>query len=338
MNLTQVAALTKRSLAGGVILMFVIVCSWIGYMYYKSIQPKPVKPLDAPEVKFGVLPKLDLPEASASANNYTFSLDTETGNLPSDLPYLAKVYISPILGASFLASDNVKQMAKSFGFTNGPQILSSNRYRFFDSTGGSFTTDLDSGNFSFNRRIATDSGVLDPSQNLPDSTTAGRDFKDLLKSHGLLKDWLVDGATHVDYNKVSQFASDQATVWLGLGKIDDYDIITPSFDKGLVHGTIIKSQENDQKYIDFHYDYWDIDTSTSSTYPIKKVADAYQELKDNKGIIFFAPPSKRVSVSGVRLAYYQPDKYTSYIQPIFVFVGQGFAGIVPAVIDQYLGK
>lgn len=86
------------------------------------------------------------------------------------------------------------------------------------------------------------------------------------------------------------------------------------------------------------YIFWPIDLNNFGTYPIKKVDEAFEELKNGEGFIAIEPLRGNVSISKIYLAYYLSEEYTNYLQPVYVFEGSGFASIVQAVKNEFVEK
>lgn len=338
MTLTQTAILTKRILIISGVLIFVGLFSWLGLVFYRASQPKPPIPPPIPTIKFGILPKLLLPESTASATNHSYSLDTDTGDLPKNISTIAKVYVTPQLGATLLAADRVKTTATKFGFSIGPEIVNSSVHRFSSPEGGvmTMTINLDTGNFNFQRIDASPSAET-INQNIPDQTLLTQTFKNYLSSKGLLTGTLQSGRMEVKYEDLpAQSAHADISLWPD--KLDDLDIVTPTFSSGLVSATFSKYLKFEDPYLSFNYVYWEPDETTSSTYPIKTPQVAFDDLQNNKGVVIIDSKKPQVSITKVYLAYYEPAQYPTYIQPVYVFQGPDFVAYVPAITADLMEK
>lgn len=328
MTLTQVAALTRKSVIALIILTVLGVGGSIGYQiwhqYYLSTLP-PVE--EKPEMKFGNLPKPVFPNSEISSSNFSYSLDTTTGGLPQT-PKLLKVYFLPKSGVSLLAPEKSKKLAEILGFFSNPQTISPTEYKFSDENGESLLIDLTTGNFSFERQIATDSAV---STVLPDQSQIVAMFKDYLVTKELLTEELKNGRSNVKFSGNSPSDSEMAEASLWPADIDEMPIVTASFKKGLVRGTITKIEDERNRFSQINYVFWPVDKTTSSTYPLKNPEQAFADLRSGKGFISIEPAKPKVSISSVYLAYYQSEEYSPYLQPVFVFEGPGFTALVPAI-------
>lgn len=348
LTLTQTAVLTKKAFIFGVIFVILAIFAFIGIQYYIAYQKSKVPPFEPkPDVKFNLLPKPQLEESLADSSKYSYELVTKTGNLPTDIPKLFKVYFIPKLGTTLLAPAKAKELAEKFNFDQGPQIISSSSYAFTDENDGAINIDLETGNFNFSRKVATESASASSdltSQDpiLPDQAQLAEEFKQYLLSKDLLSEILKNGRTKIVYSQGSQQDSNYATISLWQDDIKDgdktYPIVTAKFTEGLIKAQVTKYQDELNRYLGLNYIIWTTDPTSVATYPIKAVANAYRELQEGKGTVVIKPDSKQISISNVYLAYLVSEEYTQYLQPVFVFEGDNFAALIPAITDQYLEK
>ncbi len=335
MTLTQTAALTKRGLLGFAIFIMASIVAFTGYRIYKTYyyQPPP-PPEEQPTTKFGILPRPNLTESSSSAA-LAYSLDTPTGGFPN-FPKLIKVYFVPQLGTTLLAPEKIQNLATILGFPNGPAIENVTQYHFTDQNGGKLTIDLNSANFSFDRP-ATDSATLTQAT-LDNQDKIISDFKTYLTNKNLLPPSLEKGRGAVTYNASTQGASDHALVTIWPEDLDNYPILTPKYTQGLINATVTKAAQENYKYVSINYTFWNPDPESASTYPLKKIDQAYSELQKGPSDIILKPGTQTVSITKVYLAYLETQDYSPYIQPIYVFEGPSFAAYVPAIADNFLSK
>ena len=334
MNLTQTAQLTTITLTIFSIIFVIGISGWGSYQYWYYQYYLPNKPavIIPPEVKFGILSKPLLPQTNISPSNYSYSIDTETGSFPEDIPNLVKVFFVPQLGTTLLAPNKARNLADSLGFSEGPQIISSTIYKFSDQKGGELTIDLESSNLDFQRKVATDSAKF---SELPDEETLKKEFRSFLKDKNLLNNFLDEGEIRIQYDKNTPQESTTAYISIWPEDIDNLPVVTTRFTSALINATAIKI-EGEEKFSSLEYIFWEPDQQNSSTYPIKSVTQAFEDLKKGDGVIIVEPEVKRVSISSAYLAYFQPDIYISYMQPVFVFEGENFAAVVPAITSDYL--
>ncbi len=335
LTLTQTADLTKKGLILGIVLLFLIVLSWGGYMYYKSFIYVPPPPVETPpDIYFGKLPKLKITEASNSAGSYAYTLNTDTGSLPRDIPKIFKVYPIASLGTDLLALDRSKALAAKLGFVSGPETLSSTKYLFLDENGGDMVVNLESGNFKFNHRESTESADLSITSNFTDPTRLQEDFKDFLLPLGLLKDQLSSGRSEIYYEKSSISDSNFATITLWPEDLEKIPFVTEKFSEGLIKGVINKISDRSQKVLILDYTFWPIDILNGHTYPIITPDEAYDKLQTQQGYIIVKPLSSSVSITKVYIGYYLSKEYQPFLQPVYVFEGGHFVAYDPADADE----
>lgn len=328
MTLTQAAQLTKRTLLSLIILSILGISGLIGYQiwYQNYLKSQPPEEPYAEE-RFGQLPKLNIKAKVASISNYTYSLDTTTGGLPSDLPKVLRVYFVPQTGISLLAPKKAQELAKKLGFNLGVEIISQTVYKYTNETGSYVTIDLNTNNFKIQRVTKVVNGL----ESTPSAKTITPehqvrivgDFKNFLASKGLLADELNKGVNKIIDNEINLFPAD----------FEGLKIVTPTLSRSLVRATI-KEVTSEEKYSSINYTYWTIDKTESSSYKLKKIEDAFNELKSGRGFIIIESSKPQVSISNIYLAYYQDEQYAPYLQPVYVFEGPNFAAYIPAIASQ----
>lgn len=331
MTLTQAAVWTKRGILGAVVFIVLltaaVIASRMWYQYQLSQKP-PVE--EKPEMKFGSLPKIQFPPGGVTSSNFSYSIDTVTGGLP-EIPKLIKVYFIPQTSISLLSSDRAQKLAESLGFLSRPEILSPTRYQFTDDKGGILIIDLTTGNFHIQRPpSATDSAQLNtiPLESREQFITA---FKEYLASRNLLTKELENGKTNVSFKGPPQEKPDSALVSILPPEWDGIPTVTASFNHGLVKATVSAVGDGTQRFANIDYTVWQSDKTTYSTYPLKTAEQALADLRSGLGFISIEPKAAQVSISSVYLAYFQPEEYSPYLQPVFVFEGPGVTALVPAV-------
>jgi len=328
MTLTQTAILIRRGTIVALIAVVLVIIGAVGYkiwhQYYLSSLP-PVE--EKPEMKFGVLPKLNFPPSMVSSSNFSYSLDTVTGGLPQT-PQLLKVYFIPQSGVSFLAPEKSKTLAQNLGFPIGPQIISASQYKFTDENTNELTIDLTNSNFHFQTSI-TENGTATSSADLKNlsNQTSNQvklidDFKSYLSSKNLLREELQNGRSYAAFGE-----NTIVSIWPV--NLDNLPIVSASPNQSLVKTTITKTEK--EEFIRLDYTFWVIDQTTFSTYKLKTSEQAFADLRSGLGFISLEPKKPEVSISSVYLAYFESEEYSPYLQPVFVFEGPDFAAIVPAV-------
>lgn len=339
MTLTDAALLTKKALIVSAITLLLVLLSWGGYSYYMNyIYVAPVIE-EKPTLDFGLLPSLKIPASNTTSSNFSYTLDTETGDLPGDAPKLMKVYPIAQLSTDLLALDRAKNLSSNLGFGTSPEMLSVSQYRFNNKNGGQLIIGLDSGNFKFKKLLASDSAELVETEEFINEEKLAQDFKNFLASNNLLNDQLSEGRTKIEYDNFIKRDSKTTLISLWQTDIDKFPIVTQSYKDALVKAVVSKYRDEERKYISLDYIYWPIDLESPATYPIKTYSEAYEGLTNGDGLIILEPKnSTRPSITKVYLAYYLSEEYPSYLQPVFVFEGSDFAAFIPAIKDEFVSK
>lgn len=332
MTLTQTAILTKQIITISIIALIVGILSFTGYKiwyaYYLSTLP-PVE--EKPDTKFGILPSPLFPKPKVSSSNFSYELDTKTGGLPKigvdkGFEKMIKVYFILKTYATFLSPDRSRALAEKFNISNPPNILNETVYNYTQAD-KLLTVDLDSGNFEYSKKMPASSEALSPDETL----VAG--FTGMLSNLGVFKDELRGGRTNVETFKNGETNFAQVSIWPK--DINDKPILTSDINRSDIFATIIKSSENIENYLMFNFTHYQIDTSTFATYYMKSPDDAFNDLKGGKGAIILVPDKPQASITNVYLGYFLPEKYTPYLQPIFIFEGPQFVGYVSAIPDEF---
>ena len=68
-------------------------------------------------------------------------------------------------------------------------------------------------------------------------------------------------------------------------------------------------------------------------YRVKTGEEAWSELNNGLGFVVAGTQGqKNIVIKSMKLGYFDPDIYQNYLQPVYVFLGEGdFVGYVPAV-------
>lgn len=344
MTLTQAAVLTKQLVFSTIFLIIAGIGSFTGYQiwyeYYLSTIP-PVE--EKPDTKFGILPQADFPLSNVSSSNFTYSLDTITGNLPKvgeeGFPKIIKVYFITKPYASLLSSEKSQELAAKFGINAQPQILTDTQYKFKEDE-KTLDVDLDSGNFTYKNEAS-----ISAAENLDNENKLVTDFQSILKSTNIFKEDLTKGRTKVVLLKQTskdlvptqlRTESIGAQISLWPQEIDRKHIFTPEFDKSLISAIIINSSNDLENYKLLDFTYWPVDINIFATYPTKSPADAFSDLQSGKATIIIEPGKPQVSITSIYLGYYLSKSYSPYLQPIYIFEGPQFISYVSAVDKAFM--
>lgn len=330
MTLSQTATLTKQFIVIFVITIFVGIISFIGYRiwYANYLANLPIVEEQA-DIKFGTLPSPQFSKTTVSSSNFSYSIDTVTGGLPkvgidAGFEKNIKVYFVTKTFATLLSPERAQSLAEKFAITTTPQIITETKY-FYSMDDKSLNVDLDTGNFSYLKKVATPSA-----ESAEDDNKLTSDFQKNLADLGVLNQSLSPGRS-----KVIKGETSLVQISILPNAIDNKPIMSAEFNKSLINAQVIKSADNLSSYISLNYTYYPIDASTFATYPLKTADQALDDLKFGKGSIVVEPARPQVSITSAYLAYFIGENYSPYLLPIYVFEGPQFVGFVSAIGEQF---
>lgn len=344
MTLSQTALITRQAITLTIIVLIAGILTFIGYRvwyaYYLAHLP-PKEPI--PDTKFGVLPMPDFPQKDVSSSNYTYSIDTSTGNLPKlgvdqGFDKIIKVYFVTKVYATLLSSEKSRDLAAKFNIQKDPQVLSDTNYLYQDGD-KSLNVNLDSGNFIYSKEASPSA-----KQTLDEDNKLVSDFQNFLSGLGLLRDELKGGTSRVvllkrDGNKfiptTLHTEAEAAQISLWPQSIDKKPLLTSDFNKALTFAIVKKGAASLDDYLSLNFAFWPIDQTTFATYPAKTLDQAFDDLKSGKGVVITQPPKPQVSISSIYPAYFVSENYNPYLLPIYVFEGPQFVSYVPAITEQF---
>jgi hypothetical protein len=95
---------------------------------------------------------------------------------------------------------------------------------------------------------------------------------------------------------------------------------------------------DDYKILKAQVQFFEKSNEQVGIYPVKTGAQAWADLKAGKGIIISSPnSSKNIVIKKMFFGYFDFDSYQEYLQPVYVFLGDGnFVAYVSAVTTDYL--
>jgi len=349
MTLIEIAYYTRKGLFIGTVALVGFIILKISFTLagnvLRKIYPPPPPP---PTVAFGKLPKLVFPEQNLpSGLKLNFKLETIQGGLPK-LPTIGKVYFMPKGEPNLLALDRANQKAQKMGFPSQPEKITETVYRWTDQKIPPTTLEMDinSGNFHFRYPYETDQELL-TEKKLPTNQQVAQEAKNFLQSNDLLTDDLATGSAEFDYLRftppnltpaISLSEADFIRANLFRANLDGLKIMPPNPKESLVSFLFSGSRELGKRITEANYNYFPIEQETFATYPLKSIGVAWGEFQAGKGYIanLGQKESGQLIIRQVYLAYYDSKEPQHYLQPIYVFEGDGsFFAYIPAVDPKW---
>lgn len=306
-------------------------------------------PPPKPEIAFGKLQPQNFPE-NAVNQNFTYSINTLTGNLPN-LNSLSKVYRIKTFQPDLLAVDKFQNKITNVGFTKGSIAISDKIFEWKSNPGYGeiekrIRFNLINNNFTITSSYMSDPDIL-IGKNLPNENTAIQTATDLLNRMQIVTD-------DIDLEKAkTNLFSIQNNSLISATSLSNSQIIEVNFyqkdvDKLPIFyekpnssniGILIGGSGYQGQIVGASFIYQPV-SEEFSTYPLKSVNTAYNELKNGQAYIAsYFGTSTNISINNVFLAYYISKETQDFLMPIFVFEGNdGFFAYIPAVTDEWINK
>ena len=290
---------------------------------------------------FGKISLPEIPQSTTSAS-LKFTLDTIQG-VPVTATETAKVFFLPQFNPRFGYREKIYLIAKNFGFNT--EIVKHkllDKLATFTDEEKTLSIDISNFNFKFDKKVDNEL-FSSPHLTIPTKTIIENKAIDFLKKIGRYPDELGKGTTNVIYlkynpgnqNFVNVEKRDQAQlveVDFYRPNIDDFSIVTPKFFSSQNY-VIMLFQGADYQIIKSQVAFFEKSEDQVGVYSIKTGDQAWAELNNGKGLVVAGTQGQRnIVIKSMKLGYFDPDIYQNYLQPVYVFLGEGnFAAYVPAV-------
>ena len=342
-TLTEVGYYTRRIIkwgAVGLVVVMLIPPAWkLVKRVYLAINPPPPP---APTVRYGKLPKLVFPERDAGYQPQ-YRLETIEGSLPK-LTNIARVYFVTINKSRILELEKIKSKARVLGFDREPVKIDDANYKFTSSSlPAELTVNIIYNSYAYKYDWSSDAKILDE-RGVPNNEQTLLEAKNLWQSLGLLAADLTDGRAKITFltggtgelvPTISLSEANFVRADLFRADKDGLKVVTPKGEESPVNVTLSGSNDRSKRIVEANHSYSRILDNDFSTYPLKGVDKAWGELQAGGGYIA-RPGTAQVTVRKVSLAYYESGQPQEFLQPVYVFEGDGgFVEYVTAVSSDY---
>ncbi len=314
--------------------------------FYVAMNPPPPPP---PTVGFGILPAITFPATSQASSVTSYRLETPTGRLPA-FGDRAKVFLMTKTRLGLLSDQKAKQIAAQYDFVFAPEVLDSTTYRWTKSQPLESTLQIDLNTFYLT--MSTDylsRPELLSRGELPSQVEAVSRVKAMLGAGGLLPADTATASADVTYLKalggdlqpaVSFSDADYIEVDITRTPIDlKYRMYTPEGYKGTIHAIVAKGLQQNESIVKLELHHQEADYTQVHTYPLRPVDTAWRMLQAGQGYVVSSGGAATATIRTVSMGYYDSFDQQSYLQPIYVFEGDGgFLAYVPALDQTYIQK
>lgn len=345
MTLTELSYYSRRFLPFLVLFFLILLIFYYSvklfFVYLSSTQPKKIytNPI------FGKIKKPYLPEASSSAG-FNFTLDTIEGR-PITASESAKVYFLPPSVARFGYREKIYLMAKAFGFdTAAVKYQLVEKMATFADGRQKLTVDITNFNFRYDYYFENESELFSNAF-IPSKKEIENKAIDFLTSAGRYPDELAKGKININLLRYNPQENNFAVVFqpneanvvevnFYRPDIDNTTIVTPGFPSSQNY-VILTFFESGFKVLRAQVKFFEKSDEQVGIYPLISGELAWDKLKKGKGVVITVPTFKKdIVIKNMFLAYFDPDIYQEYLQPVYVFLGEpNFVAYVPAVADEY---
>jgi hypothetical protein len=351
MTLTEAAYYSRKLMPFGIlsvllilILYYVVVLLTLSMKQETTIQTQlTINPI------FDKLSPIVLKNASPSAD-FTYTIDTIDGK-PAVASGAANVYFYSAPSLNLGYRTKVPAMAKTAGIdTEVTQYTTVNKKAVYEDPKQSLTIDLASYNFTYTYKLSTlkkDDPFVTNSA-LPSEQTIQSQASDFLRRMDRYPEVLMKGTPHTIYFKYNPTTNELMVLPTAEGaNMAEIDFYHPDVDK---YPVVTTTYFNTPNYVALMFNnsnpmvvraqtaYFDIATDQVGVYPLKTGDVAWDQLQKGAGyVVSRQGNSAAVTINKMFLGYLDVDEYQSYMQPVFVFLGENnFVAYVPAVDDGYI--
>ncbi len=312
--------------------------------YWQAVHPEPPPP---PTVGFGKLPSLNFPEQAELSKPKSYVLETASGGFPEFTDRI-KVFFMPQSTANLLADEQARQIAARYDFVFEPEILNSSTYRWTKTEPLETTFEINIKTLNFN--LTADflaQPNLDNNTPLPDDFESVSRVKSFLAKTDLLPADVATNSGQLTYLKSlggqlkkAAALSDAEFVQVDLDRypVDgQYQMYTPGGEEGIIRAIISSAFKQDESIVELDYRYQPIDYTQVETYPLRSPAEAWRIVQAGQAYIIDPGDDPEAVIREVELGYFDDFKEQSYLQPIYVFLGDGdFMAYVSAIDPTYI--
>ncbi len=348
MSLTELSFYLRRYLPFAILFFLIfLILFYIVKLFFLYLELQKVKPAYTNPI-FGKIQILTIKNASSSAG-LKFRLDTIEGK-PVTATDSAKVFYIPEPVSRFGYREKIYLIAKTLGFNtdvtkytlNGDQAeLSDNLQKL--------TVDIRNFNFSYQYSIDKDPTVF-TNAGAPTTRETQQKAAGFLQKLGRYPNELSQG----DLNTIFFHYDPKTQTFKPLDRntdanVTEVDLYRPGIDTfSMVSSSFFNSNnytlmvfgpgDTEPRIIKAQIQFFEKSDEQIGYYPVKTGEAAYNDLKNGRALVISNPENKTdITIKSMNLAYYDPDTYQSYLQPVYVFIGEGnFVAYVPAITDEYL--
>lgn len=348
MSLTEVSFYFRKFLPLGIIFILVFFIFFYAIkLFFSTLENRP-KPIRYNTV-FGKIAPPTVPNATSSAG-ISFVLDTIEGR-PISASASGYVYFLPPTATRFGYREKIYVMAKNLGFnTDIIKHKLIGKDAVFTDDKQTLTADITNFNFDYEYDYKKDPAVFEEVF-IPDENRIKDSAIGFLKQVGRYPEELAQGKTNIIYFNYDQSENVLRVVErpqeANVVEVDFYradipgnpqafPIVAPTYFNSPNH-IIMVFKTGKMIPLKAEVSFYEKSKNQIGTYPLRSGEEAWEDLKAGNGYILHSNGYQSVTIKHMFLGYLDPSDYQNYLQPVYVFLGDGdFVAYVPAVSKKYL--
>lgn len=289
---------------------------------------------------FGKLPKPEIPISTTSAG-FKFQIDTIEGK-PVTATKSANVYSLLPTSTKFGYRDRISKMAKQLGFADTNTYSLVGDTTTFKNENQSLDIKISNFNFKYLYQYEKDTDLFIRSI-IPTAQESVNNSISLLQSLDRFPNEFDSANSSTNYF----FFNTDKMLTVAVSRNIDANIVEVNFyRKNLDNIPTVSSRfPNSNNFvrlassskefvpIEVQVNFFERSLDKVGAYPLVTGDVAFELLKKGEGIVLLnsKPENKNITINKMYIAYFEPDVYMEYLQPFYVFEGDGFAAIVYAI-------
>lgn len=355
MTLTELSYYSRKMLPFGILtLLFILIVFYAFKIIFFLNGPAQNNQVVATKLFQGEKIQAPLIQTASSSANMKFNFDTIEGK-PITATLSAQIFVLPPSTTKFGFREKIQLMAKTLGIdTDANPYSLTDKDAVFKDDNQQLHIDISTFNFDYQYDLQKNPDLFTNTK-IPDEQAIIDKATDFLRSVDRYPDDFARSKPSIIYytynpNTTQLTISNSPQPDSNMAEVDffrpDIDAVpaalstvTSKFPNSQNYVAMVFT-DTDSKVVKAQVKYYPSSADQVGIYPLKTGDVAYKELQEGKGLVVNGQPNQpNITIKKMFLAYYDPDEYQPYLQPVYVFVGDNdFVGYVPAVEDALLSK
>ena len=293
---------------------------------------------------FGKLPRPKILSSTTSAG-LKFQIDTIEGK-PVTATKSANVYSLLPTSTKFGYRDRISKMAKQLGFADTNTYSLVGDTTTFKNDSQSLDIKISNFNFKYLYQYEKDADLFIRSI-IPTAQESVNNSISLLQSLDRFPSEFDSANTTSSYF----YFNSEKKITVPVARNIDANIVEVNFYRKNLDDipTVSTRFPNSNNYvklassskefvpIEVQINFFERSLDNVGAYPLISGDVAYELLKKGKGVVLLNsnPDNKNIIIKKMYVAYFEPEIYMKYLQPFYVFEGDGFATIIYAISPGY---